>query len=59
MSDSLMIEVANLTKRYAWHTAVSDLSRTIRCVEKDGEGDDPGKSKAKGHDKQKKGCKND
>jgi gliding motility-associated transport system ATP-binding protein len=29
MSDSLMIEVANLTKRYAGHTAVSDISFTV------------------------------
>jgi ABC-2 type transport system ATP-binding protein len=30
MSDDLMIEVANLTKRYAGHTAVSDISFTVR-----------------------------
>jgi len=29
MNDSLMIEVANLTKRYAGHAAVSDLSFTV------------------------------
>src|SRR5262245_8119670 len=29
MSDGLMIEVANLTKRYAGHTAVSDISFTV------------------------------
>ncbi|HWH71921.1 MAG TPA: ATP-binding cassette domain-containing protein [Candidatus Sulfotelmatobacter sp.] len=29
MSDGLMIEVANLTKRYAGHTAVSNLSFTV------------------------------
>jgi ABC-2 type transport system ATP-binding protein len=29
MSDQLMIEVANLTKRYAGHAAVSDLSFTV------------------------------
>src|SRR5581483_8366050 len=29
MSDSLMIEVENLTKRYAGHTAVSDISFTV------------------------------
>src|SRR5215470_3538789 len=29
MSDSLMIEVENLTKRYAGHTAVSGLSFTV------------------------------
>jgi ABC-2 type transport system ATP-binding protein len=29
MSDSLMIEVANLTKRYAGHTAVSDISFSV------------------------------
>jgi len=29
MSDELMIEVAGLTKRYAGHTAVSDLSFTV------------------------------
>src|SRR5512142_1514866 len=30
MSDDLMIEVANLTKRYAGNTAVSDVSFTVR-----------------------------
>jgi ABC-2 type transport system ATP-binding protein len=30
MSDGLMIEVANLTKRYAGHTAVSNMSFTVR-----------------------------
>ncbi len=30
MTDSLMIEVANLTKRYAGNTAVSDLSFSVR-----------------------------
>ncbi|HWW02022.1 MAG TPA: ATP-binding cassette domain-containing protein [Candidatus Acidoferrum sp.] len=30
MSDELMIEVANLTKRYAGHTAVSNISFTVR-----------------------------
>jgi ABC-2 type transport system ATP-binding protein len=30
MSDSLMIEVANLTKRYAGHTALSNISFTVR-----------------------------
>ncbi|SPE61816.1 ABC transporter related-protein (fragment) [Verrucomicrobia bacterium] len=30
MSDDLMIEVVNLTKRYAGHTAVSDISFTVR-----------------------------
>ncbi|MEO6183186.1 MAG: ATP-binding cassette domain-containing protein [Verrucomicrobiota bacterium] len=30
MTNSLMIEVANLTKRYAGNTAVSDLSFTVR-----------------------------
>jgi ABC-2 type transport system ATP-binding protein len=30
MSADLMIEVANLTKRYAGHTAVSDISFTVR-----------------------------
>jgi ABC-2 type transport system ATP-binding protein len=30
MSDDLMIDVANLTKRYAGHTAVSDVSFTVR-----------------------------
>src|SRR5690242_17224078 len=30
MSDSLMIEVANLTKRYAGHTAVSNISFSVR-----------------------------
>ena len=30
MSDDLMIEVANLTKRYAGHTAVSNISFTVR-----------------------------
>jgi ABC-2 type transport system ATP-binding protein len=30
MSDDLMIEVANLTKRYAGNTAVSDISFTVR-----------------------------
>jgi ABC-2 type transport system ATP-binding protein len=30
MSDGLMIEVANLTKRYAGHTAVSNISFTVR-----------------------------
>jgi ABC-2 type transport system ATP-binding protein len=29
MSDDLMIEVANLTKRYTGHTAVSDMSFTV------------------------------
>ena len=29
MNDSLMIEVANLTKRYAGHTAVSNISFTV------------------------------
>jgi ABC-2 type transport system ATP-binding protein len=29
MNDGLMIEVANLTKRYAGHTAVSDISFTV------------------------------
>jgi len=29
MSDNLMIEVANLTKRYAGHTAVSNISFTV------------------------------
>src|SRR5260370_11217043 len=29
MSDSLMIEVANLTKRYAGHTALSNISFTV------------------------------
>ena len=29
MSDNLMIEVANLTKRYAGHTAVSNLTFTV------------------------------
>src|SRR2546430_9746518 len=29
MSDDLMIEVANLTKRYAGHTAVSTISFTV------------------------------
>jgi ABC-2 type transport system ATP-binding protein len=29
MSDDLMIEVANLTKRYTGHTAVSDISFTV------------------------------
>jgi ABC-2 type transport system ATP-binding protein len=29
MSDGLMIEVANLTKRYAGHTAVSDISFSV------------------------------
>src|SRR5215471_9776162 len=29
MSDGFMIEVANLTKRYAGHTAVSDISFTV------------------------------
>ena len=29
MNDRLMIEVANLTKRYAGHTAVSDISFTV------------------------------
>ena len=30
MSDDLMIEVANLTKRYAGNTAVSDISFTVK-----------------------------
>src|SRR5215467_5014035 len=30
MSDDLMIEVANLTKRYAGHTAVSNISFSVR-----------------------------
>jgi len=30
MSDGLMIEVANLTKRYAGHTAVSNISFSVR-----------------------------
>src|SRR5664279_2255242 len=30
MSEDLMIEVANLTKRYAGHTAVSDVSFTVK-----------------------------
>ena len=30
MSDELMIEVANLTKRFAGHTAVSNISFTVR-----------------------------
>src|SRR6201993_2054259 len=30
MSDDLRIEVANLTKRYAGHTAVSDISFTVK-----------------------------
>jgi ABC-2 type transport system ATP-binding protein len=30
MSEDLMIEVANLTKRYAGHTAVSDISFTVK-----------------------------
>jgi ABC-2 type transport system ATP-binding protein len=30
MSDDLMIEVANLTKRYAGHTAVSNISFTVK-----------------------------
>jgi ABC-2 type transport system ATP-binding protein len=30
MSDDLMIEVVNLTKRYAGHTAVSNISFTVR-----------------------------
>jgi ABC-2 type transport system ATP-binding protein len=30
MSEDLMIEVANLTKRYAGHAAVSDISFTVR-----------------------------
>lgn len=30
MSDELMIEVANLTKRYAGHTALSNLSFTVK-----------------------------
>src|SRR5258706_582310 len=30
MSDDLMIEVANLTKRYAGHTAVSNISVTVK-----------------------------
>jgi ABC-2 type transport system ATP-binding protein len=30
MSDGLMIEVANLTKRYAGHTALSNVSFTVR-----------------------------
>src|SRR5205823_12435049 len=29
MSEGLMIEVANLTKRYSGHTAVSDISFTV------------------------------
>src|SRR5262252_3199128 len=29
MNNGLMIEVANLTKRYAGHTAVSDISFTV------------------------------
>jgi len=29
MNDGLMIEVSNLTKRYAGHTAVSDISFTV------------------------------
>ena len=33
MSDSLMIEVANLTKRYAGHTALWDISFSVRCGE--------------------------
>ena len=33
MSENLMIEVANLTKRYAGHTAVSDISFTVGCGE--------------------------
>ena len=30
MSDDLMIEVANLTKRYAGHAAVSNISFSVR-----------------------------
>src|SRR5690349_21919379 len=30
MSDDLMIEVANLTKRYAGHSAVSNISFSVR-----------------------------
>src|SRR5579859_5853833 len=33
MSDSPMIQVANLTKRYAGHTAVSDISFTVNSGE--------------------------
>jgi len=29
MSEDLMIEVANLTKRYSGHAAVSDISFTV------------------------------
>lgn len=33
MNDGTMIEVENLTKRYAGHTAVSDISFTVNCGE--------------------------
>src|SRR5439155_21876331 len=33
MSDDLMIEVANLTKRYAGHAAVSNISFSVRLGE--------------------------
>ena len=33
MNERVMIEVANVTKRYATHTALSNVSLTVRCGE--------------------------